>query len=157
VSASPITRAACRVNLSSICASVSGTSRLPIARSTRLVIVVPSSKAISISTEASCIVGEAVASTRSRRATMSGAVTTSSVKAVGAPSPRRSAQAAAWKTENLPSSPVRGVRLPVSSSTSGWVVSRTPRIALTRSPISSRICRQPSIVGWMTMPQANGL
>src|SRR5512138_3476051 len=91
---SPITSLAWFMNLVSSCSLLSGFSRLPMARSMCLVSVEPSLNATSTVTEASWQAGSAVAVTLSRSATISGRFTTSSVKAVGAPSPRSRAQAA---------------------------------------------------------------
>ena len=58
---------------------------------------------------------------------------------------------------NLPSSPVLGAVLPVSSSTRGWTLRATLRISSGFTWSSSRIWIAASMAGCMTMPQAKGL
>ena len=55
--------------------------------------------------------------------------------------------------ENLPSNPVAGAVLPVSSSTRGWQRALTWATASARTPCSSCKASMASMAGWVTTPQ----
>ena len=147
VRAAPRLASARPVNFASRSASVIGRARLPIACSIRFSTTRPSAK-VSVTVAASgASAGSTAARTRRRRSITAGSRTARSLNCRSPPSPSISATEAAWNTLNLPSSPVCGSVLPVSSSTSGCTRSATERIEAASMPSRLRSCTQASITG----------